>query len=129
MAILLCHSGVDLEQEDDAAGFLCVQIMHNDSGLQEMKQEGLVDLVIEAIGLDVGTVNGKSTPDEAKPLIKDTDGEVAHGYFSYSSVVGIMLYHSGHSRLDIAYAVNCAACYMFCQRHSHELALKGLEDI
>ena len=56
-----------------------------------MKQEGLIDHVIEALGLDVGTMNGKITPAEAKPLVKDTDGEVAHGDFSYSSVVGMML--------------------------------------
>ena len=31
-----------------------------------------------------------------------------------------------HSRPDIAYAVNCAARYMFCPRHSHEKALKSL---
>ena len=46
LAILLCCSGVDLEQEDDAAGFLGVQIKHNESGLLEMEQEGLIDYVI-----------------------------------------------------------------------------------
>ena len=39
VAVLLCHSCVDLEQEDDAAGFLQVIIEHNESGLLEMKQE------------------------------------------------------------------------------------------
>ena len=89
----------------------------------------MIDHVIEALGLDVGTMNGKATPDEAKPLVKDTAGEVAHGHFSYSSVVGIMLYCSGHSRPNIAYPVNSTGCYMFFPRHSHELAVKGLEDI
>ena len=46
--------------------------------------------------------------------------------FSDSSVVGMMLYLSGHSRPDIAYAINCVACYMFCARHSHELTLKRI---
>ena len=31
-----------------------------------MKQEGLIDGIIKALRLDVGTVNGKSTPAEAK---------------------------------------------------------------
>ena len=70
-------------------------------------------------------MNGKATPAKAKPLVKDTDEKVAHGDFIYSSVVGMTLYLSGHSRPDISHAVNCAACYMFCPRHSHELALKG----
>ena len=74
-------------------------------------------------------MNGKATPAEAKPLVKDADGEVAHGHFSYSSVFGMVLCLSGNSRLDIAYAVNCAACCMFCLRHSHKHTLKGFEDI
>ena len=67
MAILLHHSDVDSKQEDDAAGFLVVRIKH----------------VIEALGLDVGTVNGKATPSEAKLLIKDTYRDIAHGDFSF----------------------------------------------
>ena len=38
----------------------------------------------------------------------------------------MMFYLSGHSSPDIAYAVNCAACYMFCPRHSYELAQKRI---
>ena len=79
------------------------------------------------MGLVVGTVHGKWTPAEAAPLVQDNGGEKAHGDFSYSSVVGMLLYLSGHSRPDIAYAVNCAARYMFCPRHSHEKALKRLD--
>ena len=82
--------------------------------------------MIEALGLDVGIVNGKATSAEAKLLVEDKDREFAHGDFSYSSVMGMMLYLSGHSRLDISYAVNCAACYMLCPRHSHGLALKKI---
>ena len=71
-------------------------------------------------------MNGKFTPSEVKPLVKDMNGEEAHGDFGYSSVVGMLLYLSGHSRPDIAYAVNCAARYMFCPKHSHEQALKRI---
>ena len=38
----------------------------------------------------------------------------------------MLLYPSGHTRPDIAYAVNCCARYMFCPKHSHELALKRI---
>ena len=74
-----------------------------------MRQTGLIDRIIEALGLNVGTVNGKFTPTELKPLVRDEDGEEAHGDFNYSSVVGMLLYLSGHSRPEIAYAVNSAA--------------------
>jgi hypothetical protein len=46
--------------------------------------------------------------------------------FSYSNVVGMSLYLSGHTQPDITYAVNCCARYMFCPKHSHELALKRI---
>jgi hypothetical protein len=47
--------GVDLEQEDDAAGFLGVTLKQDsETGLLEMKQTGLIKQVIEALGLDDG---------------------------------------------------------------------------
>ena len=125
LAMKLREVGVDLEQEDDAAGFLGVRLERVEgTNLLEMKQTGLIDRVLETLGLDVGTVNGKATPAERAPLVKDADGPVASGDFSYSSVVGMLLYLAGHSRPDIAYAVNCAARYMFCPKQSHEKALK-----
>ena len=33
-------------------------------------------------------------------------------------------YLSGHTRPNIAYAINCCARYMFCPKHSHKLALE-----
>ena len=101
-----------LEQEDDAAGFLGVDFVHDKStGLIEMKQVGLIKRVIEALGLDDGYAKGKHTPAEAKPLVKDADGEAANESFSYASVVGMLLYLSGYTRPDISYAVNCCARY------------------
>jgi hypothetical protein len=91
-----------------------------------MKQMGMIQRVITALGLDDGYAKGKHIPAESKPLVKDADGEGAHGGFSYSSVVGMLLYLSGHTRPNIAYAVNCCARYMFCPKHSHELALKRI---
>ncbi len=44
--------GVDLDQEDNAAGFLGVTLdCDGPSGLIEMKQMGLIKRVIEALGL------------------------------------------------------------------------------
>jgi hypothetical protein len=92
IAMDLQKLGVDLEQEDDAAGFFGVTLDCNTStGLLEMMQTGLIKRVIEALGLDDGYSKGKHTPSEAKPLVKDPDGEEAHGGFSYSSVAGMLL--------------------------------------
>jgi hypothetical protein len=52
---------VDLEQEDDAAGFLGVMLERDpETGLLEMKQTGLIKRVIKALGLDNGFVKGNS---------------------------------------------------------------------
>jgi hypothetical protein len=120
----LCKLGVALEQEDDAAGFLGVKIARDsNTGLLEMKQTGLIERVVEALGLDDGYARDKHTPAETKPLVKDEDGVAAAEGFSYSSVVGMLLYLSGHTQSDITYAINCCARYMFCPKHSPELAL------
>jgi len=118
--------GVDPEQEDDAAGCFGVILDRDpEMSLLEMKQTGLIKRNIEALGLDDGATE-KFTPSESKPLVKDVNGNLACGAFSYSSVVGMLLYLSGHTRPDITFAVNCCAHYMFCPKHSHEIALKQI---
>ncbi len=76
------------------------------TGLLELKQTGLIDQVIEALGLDVGTAKCKYTPTASKPLVKSEKGMAISGEFSYSSVIGMLLYLLGHTCPDIAYAVN-----------------------
>jgi hypothetical protein len=122
----LRREGLLLEEEDDAAGYLGVDMTKTPEGYLEMKQTGLIDRILEALGLDSKMATNKWTPAEAKPLTRDLDGEGPQGSFSYSSVVGMMLYLAGHSRPDIAYAVNCCARYMFSPRLSHEKALKRI---
>jgi hypothetical protein len=106
-AMQLRELGMDLEQEDDAAGFLGVTLERDpEMSLLKMKQTGLIKGIIEALGLDDGA-KGKFTPSESKPLVKDINGDLESGAFSYSSVVGMLLYLSGHTRPDITFAVNC----------------------
>ena len=62
-----------------------------------MKQTGLIERVVEALGLDNGYARGKHTPAETKPLIKDEDGAATAKGFSFSSVVEMLLYLSGHT--------------------------------
>ena len=91
-----------------------------------MKQTGLIDRIIDALGLDLKLSTNKWTPAEAKPLTRDEDGEPCQGSFSYASVVGMMLYLAGHTRPDIAYALNCCAQNMFALKLVHEVALKRI---
>ncbi len=110
-AMQLRELGVDLTQEDDAAGFLGVTLEREpETSLLKMKQTGLIKRIIEALGLDDGA-KGKFTPSESKPLVKDINGDLANGAFSYSSEVSMLLYLSGQTHPDITFAVNCCACY------------------
>ena len=66
-----------------------------DTNILEMKQTGLIDQIVGAIGLEDATP--KLTPSEGAPLVKNTEGENASGQFSYICVVNMLLYLSGHS--------------------------------
>ena len=122
----LREQGLLLEQEDNAADYLGVKMTKTVDGHIKMKQAGLIDRVMEALGLDHKLSTSKWTLAEATPLTRNKDGEPPQGSFSYASVVGMLLYLSGHSRPDIAYAVNCCVHYMFNTCLSHEKALKQI---
>ena len=62
-----------------------------------IKQEGFTDCVIDALELNMDTMNGKATLAEAKSLVKDADGNDAHVNLSYSSIVDLLLYFSAYS--------------------------------
>ena len=72
LAMQLRDQGVDLEQEDDAADFLGVILgCDEETGLMGMKQVGLINCVLETLGLDDGITKNKFTPSESSPLVKD----------------------------------------------------------
>ena len=85
----------------------------------------MIERCIEAVGLDNATT--RDTPSRPGiPLVRDDEGEPALGDFNYASVVGMLMYLAGHTRPDIAYAVNCCARYMFNPKRSHEEAVKRI---
>ena len=94
--------------------------------LLEMKQTGLIQRVIEAVGLNYGMTKGTFTPSEKSPLFKDDDGEPPSGMLSYIIVVGMLLYLSDYTSIYIDFTVNLCERYMFFPNISHELALKSL---
>ena len=51
----------------------------------------------------------KFAPSEAKPLVKDENGEPMSRMFSYRSVLGIILYLSEHTCPYVVSAVNRCA--------------------
>lgn len=89
--------GLLLEKEDDATGFLGVKMTKMEDDNIKIKQTGLIDRIVEALGLDPKMVTPKWMPAEATPLPQDEEGKPLQGAFSYASVVGMLLYLSGHS--------------------------------
>ena len=115
-----------MKQKDDAAGFLGVTMAKTEDDTLELKQTGLVHCILEAMGLDSNMATNKWTPADTKTLTKDEDEEGPSGTSSYSSVLAMLLYCSGHLCPDIAHDVNCFSRYMFNPILSHEKGLKRI---
>ena len=68
----LREKGVDLEQEDETSGFLGVTLgCDEETSIMEIKQVGLINSVLETLGLDDGMAKNKLNPSESSPLVKD----------------------------------------------------------
>jgi hypothetical protein len=112
---------MELEEEDDVAGFLGVHIERRPDGTIHLTQKGLIDRVIKA--LNIGDLPPKRTPAEHGCLGKDELGDPPDSTFSYPSVIGMIGYLHGHSRPDITFAVSQCARFTHSPRRSHEKAL------
>ncbi len=121
-AIRAC--GMELNKEDDAAGFLGVQIEKRPDGNIALTQSGLTDRIVEALGLTDS--NAKATAAPQKALGRDLNGEPFSQEFNYASVVGMMLYLCNNSRPDISFAVSQCARYTHQPTSQHAQYLKHI---
>ena len=112
--------GMDLEKEDDVAGFLGVHLERQGTSIK-LTQKGLIKRVIEALGVDRD--NRTATTPAKEPLPIDKDGDPPNGDFNYASVIGMLQYLQAHSRPDITMAVSQCARYVHAPKLSHEEAL------
>eukprot|EP00804_Cyclotella_cryptica_P018716 CCRYP_007209-RB/>CCRYP_007209-RB protein AED:0.25 eAED:0.23 QI:0/-1/0/1/-1/1/1/0/629 len=120
----LHDEGIWIRKEGSAEGFLGVDVTRDTSSRRiTLTQTGLTQRIVEALGLCSHSFTALSTPPESAPLPKDSEGDLASGAFNYAAVVGMLLYLSGHSRPDIAFAVHQCARYTFRPTRKHELAL------
>jgi hypothetical protein len=108
----LVSRNVQIRREGSAEGFLGVAVDKVTSGSThqiKMTQAGLTKRIVEALGLCSVNSTPISTPAEASPLPKDLNGAPCSGHFNYAAAVGMLLYLSGHTRPDIAFAVHQCA--------------------
>jgi hypothetical protein len=116
-----------IRKEGSTEGFLGVDISPTSSnGAFTLTQAGLTTRVIEALGLHAEWTGSKETPADVTALPKDQNGTPADPLVPYASVVGMLLYLSGHTRPDIAFAVHQCARYTFKPTNRHVTALKRI---
>jgi hypothetical protein len=114
-----------LNIESDVAGYLGVLIDRQTDGTIIMRQSGLAKRIIEALHLDDASSTSSETPCTVfLPL--DVEGIPALGTYNYASIVGMLSYLQGHSRIDISLAVSQVACYVHSPKRSHEEALERI---
>jgi len=126
LLVQLRERKVQINREGSAEGFLGVDVSYSDTDSISLTQEGLTKRIITALGLDSSYSCATETPAEVGPLPKDASGTPADPLYNYASIVGMLLYLSGHSRPDIAFAVHQCARYTFKPTTRHLAALKRI---
>ena len=119
----LVDQNVAVEVESSVAGFLGVHIERNETNSTiKLTQSGLTQQIVDALHLE--DKPPVQTPAAKEPLGKNENGDAASAKFSYPSVIGMLLYLSGHSRPDIQFAVSQCARFIHGTKRSHEKALE-----
>jgi hypothetical protein len=124
MIVRLEEAGLQLEAEDDVAGFLGVLIERPNDGTILMTQPGITQRIAKALKID--KLPPKRAPAKHGALGKDEDDEEAHGEYSYPSVIGMLGYLQGHGRIDTTFATSQCARFIHCIKRSHEEALERI---
>lgn len=91
-------------------------------GKTVMTQKGLIKKVLETTQMT--DCNPNSVPASQTPLGKDVDGKSMTEDWNLRSIIGMLLYLSGNTRSDIAFAVCQAARFVSNPKQSHATAIK-----
>ena len=89
-----------------------------------MQQIGLIERVLKATGLQ--DCNPDKMPASQKPLGTDKNGLEFVEQWSYSSVVGMLLYLADNSHPEIAYVVHQCAWFTHNPKAPHRAAMKRI---
>ena len=113
-----------LRNEGEVSAFLGIQIEKTGSNEFLLTQTGLIDKVLAVTNMT--DCNGCDTPATIDPLHADKEGEPFSEEWGYDVVIGMLMYLSGNTRPDIAYAVHQAARFTHGSRRSHAAGVKRI---
>ena len=120
----LRKKGFDLTFEGSFTEYLGIQYTKISETEIEMTQEGLIQKILEATGME--DCNSNRTPTTKEALGSDESGPPMEDAWNYRSVVGMLLYLSTNTRPDIAFAVSQVARFSHNPKKSHASAVKTL---
>jgi hypothetical protein len=115
--------GFELTREGDFSEFLGIKLEKRSDGSIFLSQKGLIDKILKATELEDCKPN--ILPASA-PLGSDPDGPPMSENWSYSSVIGMLLYLSTNTRCDIAFAVSQVARFSSNPKQWHATAIKSI---
>ena len=121
---------MDLNQEGDANGFLClIMIRDNKKNKVTLTQTVLTDQIVKALVIKEGKFYSTHSPTEYGMLSQYQYGNPWSGAFNCASVLGLLLYLTGHSWPDIYFSVHQCEQYNFFQRRGIRGILRRLDTI
>ena len=119
----LNKDGFELTQDGDFGQYLGIKFNVNSwDNTITMTQPGLIQKVIEAMGMS--DCNANHTPAAQVCLGSDVDGPPMKEKWSYTSLVGMLLYLLTNTRPDIAYAVSQVVHFGSNPKQSHASTIK-----
>jgi hypothetical protein len=116
--------GFELTEEGSFEDYLGIKFNRGDDNRIELTQSGLINKIIFATGL--ADANPNWTPATQLGLASDPDQPPMRETWSYSSIVGMLLYLSTNTRPDISFAVSQVARFSHSPRQSHATAIKTI---
>jgi len=102
---------LDLNVEEDVAGFLGISLEDQPSGSIQLMKKGLIDRILTMLNLVPGS-HTKKTPEEYGDLTTMEMVMNVQKHGNYASVVGMLMYLSLSSCPDIMFAVNQCARFI-----------------
>ena len=112
----------EMTMEGNVTAFLGIQFKRLSGREIKLQQIGLIKRVLKATGLQ--DCNPDKMPASQKPLGTDKNGPEFAEQWSYSSIVGMLLYLAANSCPQRAYVVHQCARFTHNPNASHGTAMK-----